>query len=94
MIQVLFSFFSLYSVGIVIKVLASIGFGIVTYTAFTALTDQIFSLVDTNFTGLPSDTLSILALGGFDDALGIVCGALATKIALKFVPKLSFLGGS
>lgn len=92
MLQVLFSFFSLYSAGIVIKVLASIGFGIVTYTAVTALTDQLFDAIYVHYAGIPADTISILALAGLDDALGIILGGISVKIALKFVPKLKFLG--
>lgn len=64
------------------RILVSLGFSIVTITGFTAgiqaLRDQVVSGVNS----LPADTLNIFLIAGGGVGLGMITGAIATRIML------------
>lgn len=71
----------------------SLGLGFVTYAGFQALKDQLASYVTSAWGQIPGDVYSILALGGFVDAVGIWLGALTTVVALLSLKRMGVLQG-
>jgi hypothetical protein len=71
------------------RVLLSLGIGWISYAGFATVAAQIVTQVQTKIGGISADVLSVLALGGFTTAIGIVLGAFTAKAALSAI---SFLG--
>lgn len=74
---------------IVKRVLAALGVGWVTFTALTALVDQVKSSVLSSWGAMPADILAIATMSGFGTAFGIILGAFAYKASLSAI---SYLG--
>lgn len=64
------------------RVLTALGFSIVTIVGMEAVIDQVKSLVTGGVNSLPSDALNIFLLAGGGKALGMILGAIATKVML------------
>lgn len=64
------------------RILVSLGFSVVTITGFTvgvnALKDQLVSSISS----LPSDLLNVFLLSGGGVGLGMITGAIATRLLL------------
>lgn len=73
----------------VILVITSFGIGIVTFTAVTAAIDAFEVAVTSGVGGLPTDLLQLITLFGFGEAIGIILGAIATRVSIVFVSKLA-----
>lgn len=73
------------------RVLISLGFGIVSYaglqTAFTAAQSALTSA----YGAITGDIAGILGLAGFGQAIGVILGAMAARIAFMQVSKLQLL---
>lgn len=67
---------------IVVRVLAQLGVGIVSYIGVEAAVSQLFSLARSSWAGLPSIVLQFMAIGGFNTALGIIAGGVTARLTL------------
>lgn len=67
---------------LIAKILLSLGFAVVTIVGMEAIFTQLKSKLATNFGMLPVDTLNVFQLAGGGTALGIIFGALTTKLML------------
>lgn len=75
----------------IIRTLASLGIGIVTYAAVIYALKNFIEYAKVYYNGIPADTLNFMALAGVPEALGIVCGAVIARASLTFVKRLAFL---
>jgi hypothetical protein len=73
------------------RILAALGFGIITYVGFQAVKDQVQDAITSALTGMPLAVYQILALGGFVDSIGIWLGALTAAVAAMAIKKLGLL---
>lgn len=73
---------------VVVRALISLGFGVVSFTGFTALLTLIRNQIQTNLNGLPADAVSILFLAGVPQAIGIILSALVARVALAQTKKI------
>ena len=72
------------------RVLVSMGFGILVFTGWQAIKDDIETLFQTMFTSLPADVYAILAMAGIVDVVGIWLSAL-TVVVSAFALKKTLL---
>lgn len=64
------------------KVLISLGFSVVTITGMQVVISQVKTLVSNGVNTMPSDMLNIFLLAGGGHALGMIFGAITTKVLL------------
>ena len=64
------------------RVLFALGFSVVSYVGFDAMFAQIAQQAATAYGSLPGDVLGLAGLAGLPEGLGIIFGALATRVAL------------
>ncbi len=75
------------------RVFAALGIGMVTFTAFSAGVSALIATAQTQWAGLPADTLTILSMANIDTALGIVLGAVVARVAIQALPRIGVLPG-
>lgn len=75
------------STPIVVRVLAQLGIGIVSYVGVEAAVNQLISLARTSWSGLPSLALQFMAIGGFNTALGIIAGGVTARLAFVLLKR-------
>jgi Protein of unknown function (DUF2523) len=68
---------------IVAKLFAAFGIGLFTYGGIILLFDSLKFQLNTYFSNLPHDALTLLDMGGITHAIAIALGAISTKLALK-----------
>ena len=66
----------------VLRVLATLGMSVVTFTGVTAIVGTLVSQAQASWAGLPSAVLGLGSLAGLPQALGIICGAFAARASL------------
>lgn len=64
------------------KILLSLGFSVVSIVGMEAIINQLKGALVTSFSAIPADMLSVFQLAGGGTALGIIFGALTTKLML------------
>lgn len=64
------------------KILATLGFSVVSITGLTFITDQLKAQAVSGFSLLSPQTVSLFVLAGGPQALGIIFGACTTKLLL------------
>lgn len=69
------------------RILASLGFSVVSIVGMDSIFQQLKSQLTTNLSGLPVDALQLFLLGGGGTGIGIILGALTTKFLLWQVQK-------
>lgn len=62
------------------RVLAALGFGVVTVTGFNIAWDSLKSLTLTNFGGMSADIMGLANLAGVGEGLGIILGAITARV--------------
>lgn len=67
---------------LVARVLIALGFQVITLTGMDVTIDAIKTLMYSYIGGIPAAGLQLALLGGFGTALGIILGAIATRLAL------------
>lgn len=82
-VRVLLRSVSLAVVPLAIKLLSALGIGFVTYKLGSLGMDTLFNQVKNSFSGLPSDMLVFISIARIDDALAVVFGALAARLAYQ-----------
>lgn len=73
------------------RILAALGIGIISYTGFSIVLNQLESAIQNNLNGVGSDVAAILGLAGMGQALGIIFGGFTARIALQAISKLGVL---
>lgn len=73
---------------IVLRVLTTLGFGVVTYTGFTTVLQLAFQQIDTGFNTLPADIAAIIFLSGLPQGISIMLSAMAARIAVSQLSKI------
>ena len=69
-------------VPLIIKVLGALGVGFVTYQLGQFALGEIFSLVQSNINQLPPEVLAFVGIAKIGEAISIVFGGLAARLAL------------
>lgn len=64
------------------KILISLGFSLVTITGMNAILDQIKTQLVSGLGGMAPDMAALFGLAGGGTALGMIVGALTTKLLL------------
>jgi hypothetical protein len=76
------------------KILVSLGFSVVTSTGMDAVISGLKSSLVASFNTLPPDWLNVFQLAGGGTALGIVFGAMTTKLLLWSIQNTTRLLGT
>lgn len=74
-----------------VRALTGIGVGIISYTAITALLQQLLTLAQGYYSNIPSFALQIVGLAGFGQAIGIIAGAITFRATFVFMSRLGIL---
>lgn len=69
------------------RILVSLGFSVVTITGFNLVIDQLKAAVVSGVNTLPSNTLNLFLLAGGGVAMGMIFGAIATRLLLWQISK-------
>ena len=64
------------------RILTALGFSVVTIVGMEAVIDQVKALVTGGVNSMPADMLNIFLLAGGGKALGMILGAITTKVML------------
>ena len=75
-------FLGLYMVPWLITIAKGLGFGYVTYQLGSYALDSLFNYVKDQFTGLPSEMITMLSLAKVDEFISVIFAAFAAKIFL------------
>lgn len=67
---------------LVVRGLIALAFTAVTFTGVTELTSSLVSTAQSNWASLPANVLSLCALSGIPQALGMIFGALNARVAM------------
>lgn len=67
---------------VVVRITAALGIGVVTYTAVGPLMDQAEAAIISNFGGMSSSMLGVLALGRVDDAISVVISGCVVRLGM------------
>jgi hypothetical protein len=70
------------------RALTSLGIGIFSYAAITALLNTVISNLTSNYQSMNSIVLNILNLAGLGQALGIIIAALTVRASLLAIKKM------
>lgn len=69
------------------RILVTLGFSVVTITGFNLVVDQLKDAVVSSTNAMPSVTLNLFLIGGGGVAMGIVFGAITTRLLLWQISK-------
>lgn len=75
------------------RVLVSLGFSVVTITGFDLVIGQIKAAIVASTNAMPAVTLNLFLIGGGGVAMGIVFGAITTRLLLWQISKSTRLLG-
>lgn len=64
------------------RILSALGFSVVTITGMDVIFNQLKASLSTSLTGLGPDMLNAFLIAGGGEALGIIVGALTTRLVL------------
>lgn len=73
------------------RVLAALGFGVLSYTGYTAAVNSLVYSASNSINSLPLVVYQIAALSGFIDGFGVILSAIVGRSAMIFVDKFSRL---
>ena len=76
---------------IVRKGFAAVGIGTISYAAITAAFNTALSYAQSQYNSLAVDALQLVGLAGTGDALGIIGGAIAFRVAFSAASKLGVI---
>lgn len=76
---------------IVIRVLTTLGLGVVTYTGLNAVVTMAYNSIQASLSGLPADIATFAFLSGLPQGMAIIMSALVARIALMQVQKIQRL---
>lgn len=64
------------------RILLALGIGLVSVVGINTVIDQIKDILVNSIGGLPADVFGLFLLSGMGQALGIITGAITTKILI------------
>lgn len=67
---------------LVMRVLVTLGMGTVTFTGVTAAMNTLIGEAQSTWSSLPTDVLAFASIAGVPQALGIICGAYTSRVAM------------
>jgi len=73
------------------RVLAALGFGVVSYVGLDVAVSSALSAAQASWAGMPSDVAAYVAYGGGGTALSIICGGITGRVAFMSLKRLSLL---
>lgn len=73
---------------IVIRVLATLGFGIVTYTGVSAVIATAANMIQGSLNGLGGDAASLLFMSGIPQGIALILSAVAARASMQVFSKL------
>lgn len=76
----------------IINLLLGFGVGYVTYELGTFALDQVFNEVKSALSGIPSDLLTFVSIAKIDEAISILFGGLAARLALSGFSSITSAG--
>ena len=76
---------------LVSRVLASLGFGYVSYQGIQATFDAAIQHIQSSFAGLPAEMFQMIAYAGVFDFLSISSGGIFAGLAWTYVKKLAVI---
>ncbi|MBV2129871.1 DUF2523 domain-containing protein [Arsukibacterium indicum] len=79
-------------VPLIIKVMSGLGIGFVVYELGTMALQVIFTQIQTHFSGLPPEILQFVSMAKIPDAISILFGGLAARLAFMGFSNLSTTG--
>lgn len=68
---------------LVVRGIIALGFTAVTFTGVTALVNQLVSMAQNNWSSMPAAVLSLAALSGIPESLGMIMGAYMAVFAIQ-----------
>ncbi|SMB27276.1 protein of unknown function [Sterolibacterium denitrificans] len=78
--------------GWVLKGAMALGFGVVTYTGWDFVKDQLETAVSSSLGSMNATVYQLMALAGFVDAIGVWLAAFTAAVTLLSFKKLAFMG--
>ncbi|MFN4034448.1 DUF2523 domain-containing protein [Comamonas aquatica] len=75
------------------RILAALGFSVVTITGFELVIDTIKNMVRDGINTLPADMLNLFLYAGGGQGLGMILGAITTKLLLWQVQRATQILG-
>jgi len=76
---------------IVVRVLTTLGLGVVSYTGYAVLLTTVTQSIQANFAGMPPEIIGFLFLSGLPQGMGIILSALSARIALMQLKRIQAL---
>ncbi len=73
------------------KVLASLGLGILSFTAVTTALNAAIGMAQSYFTGLPSMIFGLAGLAGIGTGMGIIAGAMVARVTFNTLKRIGVL---
>ena len=64
-----------------IRVLLAVGISTLTFTGVTDTLDMLIKEAQNNWSGVPAAMIQLASLSGFPEAIGLVFGAMSTRVA-------------
>lgn len=65
-----------------IRALLALGIGTLTFTGVTVALNGLIGIAQSNWAGVPSDVLALASIAGIPEAIGIVCGAMVSRVSM------------
>lgn len=75
----------------IVRLLLMLGVGIVTYGSVIAAISFVVGHLKDAYNSLPSTALSLMAIAGVPECLGIITGAIVARASLQFVKRFAIL---
>ncbi|MDH0373758.1 DUF2523 domain-containing protein, partial [Comamonas aquatica] len=75
------------------RILAALGFSVVTITGFELVIDTVKNMVRDGINTLPADMLNLFLYAGGGQGLGMILGAITTKLLLWQVQRATQILG-
>lgn len=92
------TFFAASLRGIVARVLATLGLGLVSYVGVSVAVDNAKALIHSHVGGMPSDMLNLMGLAGLDVFLSLIVsayfGSLVYRVSMMGAKRLGHLQGA
>jgi hypothetical protein len=73
------------------RVLAALGFGIVSYIGADFAADQLLATARVAWTGAGGEAAAYVAMAGLNDALAIIAGAIVARVSLATMKRFALL---
>jgi hypothetical protein len=76
----LWGFLTAAALPLVLRVLAGLGVGVLTFTGVDTALNSLISQAQSSWSGMPADVLGLAGVAGIPACLGIVLGAMTARV--------------